>query len=343
MDVDFSVQPLSTTRPRRTGSAFTARRADVFQPHFGLAPTGDKPSIDTGRAPRKTWRHRMRRWMAAVRHLGAMTVIAYSPFARLRAYAEEKIIFQPSGPSRLEKIQSPALRAQIRELRIPTTDGLFLHAWHIPAQPGKATVLFSHSNYDTMDRAEAIMARFVEKGCGFFAYDYRGYGKSEGKPSLPGLFEDLEKASDYLRDVIQVPVSEQIAVGESIGGVNTVMAASKRRFKAVVLLSAFSRFADSMRQAKRHAGLPNWLIPSESKIRHSLDAVAAIPGIQSPLVMAHGGRDTLVSKAMADTLFAHAPESIPKKFLLIERGGHCRLFSVEGEAIMAALASLVTL
>lgn len=296
------------------------------------------------KALRKQWQKlisQVQRLWVSVRTMGAFLVLAYSPIETWARRAEASVAFQPSGNSSRSAIQSDDLRSRIWEVQFPTTGGLKLHGWHIPAHDGKPTVIFSHNNYDTMDRSEALMAAFVNRGYGFFAYDYRGYGRSQGVPTEAGIYQDLEKASDFLRDVLQVPVKEQVAVGESIGGAVTVDVATRRPFKAVMLLSAFPSHADTITLAKKKWGLPERWIPAEAKVKTRLASAEKIHQLQSPLLVVHGSRDPLVSTELSKKLFDHAPNHLQKNWMLIEGGGHCRLMSRAGRDILDALERMI--
>ena len=82
---------------------------------------------------------------------------------------------------------------------LTTSDDVKINAWYLPTEEPKAWVLFSHGNAGNLSgwgyAAEEMRSRF---GVSVLIYDYRGYGKSEGTPSVPGILNDGRAARDWL-------------------------------------------------------------------------------------------------------------------------------------------------
>ena len=92
----------------------------------------------------------------------------------------------------------PAAPAGIEDRWITTADGVRLHAWWGGPPDPVATLLWSHGNAGNIaDRVDVLRA-FVARGLGVLAYDYRGYGRSDGRPSEAGVSRDAEAAFDAL-------------------------------------------------------------------------------------------------------------------------------------------------
>ena len=66
------------------------------------------------------------------------------------------------------------------------------------------------------------------RGLAVLAYDYRGYGRSEGRPSEAGLQLDAAAAYD---DLVArgVPPARIVCFGESLGGAVSIALAAERR------------------------------------------------------------------------------------------------------------------
>ena len=95
-------------------------------------------------------------------------------------------------------------------------------AWFAPPPPSGPTLVWSHGNGGNIGgRAEVLLA-LVDAGVGVLAYDYRGYGKSGGRPSEAGVYRDVLAAYDALR-VTGIPAERLVAFGESLGDEDEVV------------------------------------------------------------------------------------------------------------------------
>jgi hypothetical protein len=86
--------------------------------------------------------------------------------------------------------------------------------------------------------------RLLARGVSVLAYDYRGYGKSEGAPSEEGVYLDVLGAYDHLR-TRGIPASGVIAFGESLGSVVSAHLASRRPCAGLVLVSPMTSLRDA--------------------------------------------------------------------------------------------------
>ena len=72
------------------------------------------------------------------------------------------------------------------EVELTTPDGLRLHGWRLapPATPPRATILFFHGNAENISTHVNGVLWLALAGYQVVLFDYRGYGQSEGKPTL---------------------------------------------------------------------------------------------------------------------------------------------------------------
>src|SRR5262249_19315765 len=127
--------------------------------------------------------------------------------------------------------------------------------------------------------------------------NYRGYGRSEGRPGERALFADALLLHDWARGRPEVDRSRIAAMGRSLGPGVAVHLAAERALAGVVLVSPF----DSLTAvAQRHYP---WL-PVRWLLRHPFDSLARAPSIQTPLLCLTAGRDTIVPPAHSARLCA---------------------------------------
>jgi dipeptidyl aminopeptidase/acylaminoacyl peptidase len=98
-------------------------------------------------------------------------------------------------------VQTPdRVGVRYEPVSLRAADGVDLVAWFMPAS-GKAhaTVLFLHGNAENISTHFLNVAWMPAEGFNVLALDYRGYGGSAGRPSLPGAQLDIDAALTALR------------------------------------------------------------------------------------------------------------------------------------------------
>ena len=107
-------------------------------------------------------------------------------------------------------------------------DGTKLAARHWANPTARYTILYLHGNYQDLGSLAEYAPSFVKAGYAVFAFDYRGYGLSEGAPTEANLFNDTQLAYDYLRTKLGVPADRIVVFGYSLGGGPAVELARKQ-------------------------------------------------------------------------------------------------------------------
>jgi len=198
----------------------------------------------------------------------------------------------------------------VEERWITTADGIRLHAWYAgPASPA-ATLLWSHGNAGNIAGRVDVLRALAARGLGVLAYDYRGYGRSEGRPSEAGLSRDADAAFDSLTRA-GVPPTRIVCFGESLGGAVSIALATRRPCAGVAVVATFSTLRDV---ARVHYG------PLAVLVGSRFDSLARVHELRVPLFVAHGTADDLVPFALGERLAAAAPG--PKRFLRLPGRGH---------------------
>ena len=193
-----------------------------------------------------------------------------------------------------------------------TSDGQHLQSWHVPAKPGRPTILYFHGNAGSIaDRADRL--RFFQKqGLGALFVSYRGYGASTGSPSQSGLMNDALAAHDWLVKSDILP-DNIIAVGESLGAAVVVQLAQQRSVRAVILEAPFTSTMDVARATY-------WWLPVDLLMKDRFESIKLIHQIKAPILIVHGARDEITSVEQGRQLFAKARE--PKTLYIIDGASH---------------------
>ncbi len=126
------------------------------------------------------------------------------------------------------------------DVTLTTADGLRLHAWYVPAENARATLLFCHGNGGNLSWRVDSLRIFHDLGLSAFIFDYRGYGQSEGAPSAEGLDLDARAAWEWLLREKGVPPDRIVLFGRSLGGAVALSLTRSVRPRALILESTFA-------------------------------------------------------------------------------------------------------
>ena len=222
----------------------------------------------------------------------------------------ERMFFYPDSATYTTPAQ---LGVRAEDVRIVTADGSRLHGWFLPAVGNaKGTVLHLHGNAANVSNHLPLVSWLPARGYNVLMVDYRGFGRSEGKPSLDGVVDDAAAALAYLRTRPDVDATRLIMFGQSIGGATALrlLARDARGVRLGVIDSAFASYRGIARDATAGgplapiAALTVGVLPGPDK-----DPITALKSIRVPLIFVHGARDTIIPAVNSDKLHAAASGS----------------------------------
>jgi fermentation-respiration switch protein FrsA (DUF1100 family) len=168
-------------------------------------------------------------------------------------------------------------------------------------------------------------------GVNLFAFDYRGFGDSEGSPSEQGVYADAEAAYHFLRDSLRVPAEQIVLFGHSLGSGVATELATRVASAALVVEGAYTAVTD------RGGELYPWL-PVRYIMRNHFASIDKIGRVTVPKLFLHSPEDDVIPFAHGQRLFAAAAE--PKRFVSV-RGGHMDAYRADREKYFGAIAHLV--
>lgn len=216
----------------------------------------------------------------------------------LGAFFSDRMIFQP---------QQPGYRDQANILKLTSSDGSKISATYLSNPQADFTVLFSHGNAEDIGDDQPLLERIRASGFAVFAYDYQGYGTSEGRPSERHAYEDENAAYNFLVQAMHVQPSSIIAFGRSVGGGPACDLASHRPVGGLILESAFTSAFRVMTRVR--------VLPFDK-----FDNLRKIKSVRCPVLIIHGTQDSVINISHGKELFAAANE--PKQALWVEGANH---------------------
>ncbi|MDI6853843.1 MAG: alpha/beta hydrolase [Deltaproteobacteria bacterium] len=243
-------------------------------------------------------------------------------------FSEKGIVFFPDP----YLIGTPAdYGLEYEEVVFPAEDGVRLHGWWVP-QAGAPTFLWFHGNAGNIShRLENIKLLHDLTGVQVFIFDYREYGKSQGRISREGTFKDALAAYRYVTEARNVPAEEVILFGRSLGTALATDLAVKHPCGALILEAPFTNSQD---MAKLYAP---FLFDWRPKVPY--DNIGKIGQVTVPVMVIHGARDEVIPVDMGRRVFEAAPE--PKELYVIPGAHHNDTYNVGGPQYFARLKGFI--
>jgi fermentation-respiration switch protein FrsA (DUF1100 family) len=199
------------------------------------------------------------------------------------------------------------------DVSFQAADGVKLHGWYLKHAAPRAAVLYCHGNAGNVS-LEAELLKFLHDrlSVSVLELDYRGYGKSEGTPTVEGALLDARAAREVLAQKEQIQPAQIVLMGRSLGGAIAVDLA-KDGARGLILESTFTSLRET---AAVHYPSPlvALLVPSR------LESLKAIVSYRGPLLISHGDADETIPFTHGQKLFAAG--SGPKAFVTIPGGNH---------------------
>lgn len=264
----------------------------------------------------KMW-HRMMLYII----LGILLIFGYVKYLEMRGiyYPIKNLEFTPRQ-----------INLNFEDVYIKTTDNLKLNAWFIPHPEAEYTLLFFHGNAGNLqDRLDKIKM-LQNLGLNIFIIDYRGYGKSEGKPSEKGLYKDAQAAYTYLVNVRKISPEQIILYGESLGTAVAIDLAAKFKVKAIILEGAFSCGRDMAKTIYPY--LPRFFFSD------TFNSLEKIKKTSAAKLFLHSQEDEIVPIKLVKKLFSL---SFPPKYLVELKGSHNTAFLDDQAQYLSAIAHFI--
>jgi fermentation-respiration switch protein FrsA (DUF1100 family) len=190
-----------------------------------------------------------------------------------------------------------------------------------PDETAAGTLLYCHGNGGNNFKFSNLGNELRRKlRCNVLIFDYAGYGKSEGKPTAPGILDDGRAARDWLVKQEGITNGQIIVYGQSLGGSVAVDIAAKDGARALIVESSFTSLGDMGEHI-----LP--FLPANYLLRERLASVEKIGKYHGPVFISHGQADKRIPFQQGKRLFDAANEAktfyIPPQNYDYHSAPHC--------------------
>lgn len=198
------------------------------------------------------------------------------------------------------------------EYFINTPDQVKLHAvlFNTKEEP-KGLIFYLHGNADNLSRWGKYAVDFTELGYDVFMMDYRGYGKSEGKPNEEKLHQDAAFMLNWVNT--NIPHQNIIVYGRSLGSAIATQLAVRTAPNLLILETPFANLSDVVYWPLKPA---LYLFPIQAKFSNE----AYLENVECPKIIFQGTNDWVVPLSSAMKLKPLLDQ--PDNFIVIEGAGH---------------------
>jgi len=251
---------------------------------------------------------------------------------RILLFFPDQTQYDLKGP--LQLIQQK-LKTKVEEVNFQSANGKDLNGLYFAREGSKRVLLLSHGNGGNIAHRLPAIIHMLNLGASVLVYDYQGYGKSKGDPSVSGIVEDGLAAYDFLRKKEGWKPSQIVAYGESLGCAVTCQIAKKRDVAGVVLQSGFS----SLPAAARDRFIWLNLFPDFTFPQPQLNNCEILAQSHIPLLLIHGEKDEILPIKYADQMYASS--AARKQFVRLKHSGHNDMFTADLKDYTAALENFM--
>lgn len=261
-----------------------------------------------------------------------VAVFGYTLFLVFLYFYQDRMLFLPNIPSRAVERVPSAVGLDYEVVDLVTSDNVRLDGWFVPAPENRGVILFCHGNAGNISHRFDSLILFHRLGFSTLIFDYRGYGRSQGRPSEAGTYLDVEAAWQYLMRKRSYPPSRIVLFGRSLGAAVAVHQAVQHPPAALIVESSFTSVPDIA--AELYPFLPvRWLSRLDYNVQEQLLKVSC------PVLVVHSRDDEIIPFSHGLALYAAASE--PKRFLEIG-GGHNDGFLLAGQAYTQELDAFLS-
>lgn len=228
------------------------------------------------------------------------------------------------------------LPANGEDVWVKVANGERVHGWFLRAvgQPAIATVLYCHGNGGNLSNVAWVAEILSKRGFDTLVFDYRGYGRSEGKLTGEwGLYADTDAVYDHLVRERGVKAEKLVLYGQSLGTTVAIDVAARRPCGALIVESGLSSASDMGVVA--FPWLPRRL---HFLAKNRFESSRKIAAAKCPVLVSHGTDDPIIPVDQGRKLYESARG--PKRLVIVEGGDHF-LFGSGGERFVSGMVDFI--
>lgn len=226
--------------------------------------------------------------------------------------------------------------SSIKRIEIFPKKDIIIGASLFEASKEAPFILYFHGNGEIVNDYDELGFIFANQNINFMPVDYRGYGFSNGSPSLSSMISDADKIGDFVQNYRQKNnfSGKFVIMGRSLGSASAIhLASSKDYFDALIIESGFFNFKKLLKNLGFYSNeFENLDDPLNHKEKISL--------FKKPVLIIHGEYDEIIPFSEGKKLFENAGTE-NKKIVKILNAGHNTIFSLGIDEYFSSMRSFL--
>lgn len=254
-------------------------------------------------------------------------VVVYLAVGGLLYAGQDDLIFHPDVWGREPAVTPGNHGWQYEDVWLEPPGAGRVHGWFVPHPASRGVVLLCHGNAGNIGHRLDFTAMLRELGLSVLLFDYRGFGRSEGRPAEQRMYQDAEAALAHLVQDRGYASERVIVLGRSLGGAVASYLGGTRSVRALILESSFTSLVDMASQLYP-------LYPVRWMSRYRFDTRRHLERNNAPVMILHSRDDERVPFTHGQLLFAAA--GTPKRFVTLN-GSHNDTYATSADQYKQAL------
>ena len=250
-------------------------------------------------------------------------------------------LFHPRPDPTVSPFQTAEPESRVagqKDILIPVQADIAIGARFHMAEISGGNILFFHGNGEIVADYDELGAVYNKMGINLLAVDYRGYGRSGGKPTVTAMMQDCHIIFQFVRKWLQQNnyTGPILLMGRSLGSASVLelAAAYKNLIDGLIVESGFA-----------YAGPLLTLLGIDSaalgfKEEKGFRNVDKIKKFDKPTLIIHAEFDHIIPYSDGQTLHDACPSG-DKKLLKIPGANHNDIFMRGLQEYLAAVKNIV--
>ncbi len=241
-------------------------------------------------------------------------------------------------PSSFQAADSSDLITHEKDILIPVEEDVVIGARFHMAEKSGANLLFFHGNGEIVADYDELGPIFNQMGINLLAVDYRGYGRSNGKPTVSAMMQDCHVIFEFVQNWLRQnnfpgPI---VLMGRSLGSASVLelAAAWGNSTDGLIVESGFAYAAPLLQLLGIDLEALGF---KEEKVFRNIDK---IKNFIKPTLIIHAEFDHIIPFSEGQALY-NASLSPDKSFLKIPGANHNDIFMRGLQEYLAAVKNIV--